>query len=319
MSYIAYGKNPLHKFAWRISERLSLIDHIFTKDGGKDILSKYPPFFIVGVPRSGTTLLMQLLTSTYRFVYFTNLTRIFIGAPFIATKLQMSFMGDFKNSKFVSSYGRTRGWESPNDAVRFWCRWFPFEEPAHVHDINLIKRPEDLRDTIGALSKLKQAPFLTKDMRNSLRIPALLKLFPEAIWIYIKRNPLFIAQSLYVGRKKIFKNTNEWIGLKPFEYKKLLKKPPLEQIANQVYLLRQEIEQGLDYVPDDKKLIINYETLCESIGIEFEKLENKFNHKGEVLSMVSSISNSNIISGNERKIEKSEFDKLKEIIDNLYQ
>jgi len=37
----------------------------------------YPPIFIVGAPRSGSTLLYQLLAYYYNFSYFTNYSSLF--------------------------------------------------------------------------------------------------------------------------------------------------------------------------------------------------------------------------------------------------
>src|SRR4026207_2319178 len=49
---------------------------------------KWPPIFLVGSPRSGTTLVMQLLDATRQFAIPTNLLSRFYYAPYLGAKIQ---------------------------------------------------------------------------------------------------------------------------------------------------------------------------------------------------------------------------------------
>ena len=60
----------------------SILDSQFLK---KEIKCQWPPIFILGAPRSGTTLIYQLLISNFRFAYFPNIANTFYMCPIYAT------------------------------------------------------------------------------------------------------------------------------------------------------------------------------------------------------------------------------------------
>ena len=45
------------------------------------------PVFIIGLPRSGSTLLFQLLINNFKFSYFTNLVNVFFRCPVLILKI----------------------------------------------------------------------------------------------------------------------------------------------------------------------------------------------------------------------------------------
>ena len=54
-------------------------------------MPRYPVLFVVGMPRCGSTLLMQWLAQTARFAYPTNLLSRFYAAPAIGARIQQGF------------------------------------------------------------------------------------------------------------------------------------------------------------------------------------------------------------------------------------
>ncbi|NIU01842.1 MAG: hypothetical protein GWN01_13310, partial [Nitrosopumilaceae archaeon] len=54
---------------------------------------------------------------------------------------------------------------------------------------------------IAYLEWLFDSPFLTKNVKMSVRLPALKEIFPEAKLIRIRRNPVDIALSLLLARR----------------------------------------------------------------------------------------------------------------------
>ena len=73
-----------------------------------------PLVLIVGSPRSGSTLLYQVLTGHLPVSYPSNLTELFARAPITATK-RFSRMGR-RRVAYRSYFGNTRALGSPNDA-----------------------------------------------------------------------------------------------------------------------------------------------------------------------------------------------------------
>src|SRR5215831_17612554 len=73
-----------------------------------DLPAGEPIIHVVGVPRSGTTLAMQLLSCAYEIGYVDNLAATFWQAPLYGIRLSRKLLGR-KSSAFNSDFGRTSG------------------------------------------------------------------------------------------------------------------------------------------------------------------------------------------------------------------
>lgn len=245
-----------------------------------------PSIFIVGLQRSGTTLLMQLLLQHANFGYINNLIARFWQAPYQGTIFARSFRNTSNSSvDLQSDLGYTTGYEGPHEFSYFWRKWFPeatFEGHPIEDKTNLVK-------TIAALESEWEAPMLFKNIVTcSMVIPQLAELFPRAIFLYIKRAPFFIAQSTYLSRIKLFEDPMAWFGLKPPEFHQFEKMDsPWEQIAAQLFFCKKYIENSLSKVPDSRKVVIDYEELIKSPGKILGQIENCIQHEGFNLSLKS--------------------------------
>jgi hypothetical protein len=85
---------------------------------------KWSPIFIVGLSRSGTTLLYQVLFNGFEVCYISNFTRLFPSAPVLLALLALPFRGCDPRPCFHSRFGITRGWNQPNSAFGLWKKWF---------------------------------------------------------------------------------------------------------------------------------------------------------------------------------------------------
>ena len=73
-----------------------------------------PQVFVCGPPRSGTTLVSQVLLNSARFSFFNNLMSLFPGAPITAARRLGRFTGP-RRRDFTDFYGKTRSLSGPND------------------------------------------------------------------------------------------------------------------------------------------------------------------------------------------------------------
>ena len=85
-----------------------------------------PVIFVVGVPRSGTTILTQLLLSAFQIGYVNNIVAKFWQAPYIGSILAKSLKNNQQNLNIStdSNYGFTNEYEGPHEFGYFWRRWF---------------------------------------------------------------------------------------------------------------------------------------------------------------------------------------------------
>jgi hypothetical protein len=224
-----------------------------------------PIVFIVGVPRSGSTLIAQVLAQTGAFSYITNFVARFWMAPYTGMLIQDALgIRDTKcNHSYVSKFGVTEGWTGPHEFGYFWSRWFPFGE---THKLGTRELAEIDRSTlqkeVAALESVCNKPLFFKNMTCGLQIGFLAKLFGRSLFVLCRRHPLYNMQSLLLARESIFGDKHYWCSLRPKEYSELIALSPYEQVAGQVYYILKDIETSSLALSPGRFLQIQYDKLC---------------------------------------------------------
>jgi hypothetical protein len=248
---------------------------------------KYPLILLVGCARSGTTLLMQWLATTGLFAYPTNFLSRFYAAPYVGAKIQQMLadpqynfrdeLSDFGGElSFRSNLGKTSGVLAPNEFFYFWRRFFPYGEIQYLDDHSLKKMETDkFVSEVAAIEAVFDKPLTMKGLLINWNIPFVSGLFSRILFIHVKRNPLYNAQSLLEAREKFFGNRESWYSLKPIEYQYLKRLSPCHQVAGQVYYTNRAIEDGLSQTETSRWLQIRYEDFCTSPEAVFEQVKEK--------------------------------------------
>ena len=234
----------------------------------------YPPIFIIGAPRSGSTLLYQVLTDYYDIGYLSNLHCKFFGAP--------SYIERFLNplkwrtpSNYTSYHGKTKGWTAPSECGEFWYRFFRRKPPyVPLEEVDNEKMLQ-LRKVINALVNAFDKPILFKNLYCSLRLQLIAKAIPEALFIIISRNLLDNAHSLLEGRQKRYGNYNYWWSAEPPEIEYLKQLPAHQQVVEQVRHLNALIENDKKLIGNDRFFYVKYENFCQNCHQVLHQL-NKF-------------------------------------------
>lgn len=231
---------------------------------GKDKSAQCSPVFIIGLPRSGSTVLYQLITDMFDVTYFDNLVNL--GRENIHFSVQVSKIL-FKNRphrSYTSKYGNTtsEGLHAPAEAGPLWYRWFPKDVSEVTMEMMSPKKMRHMKATVCSIMKREKKPLIVKNLHMILRMKVLREVFPDARYIYIRRDPLFIAQSIYLGRQKNLDDIQaEWWSV-PFPgYESLLGAPVEKQIAHQVVELQRIIEHELSMVSKKNIFRLDYESL----------------------------------------------------------
>jgi hypothetical protein len=232
--------------------------------------NKYPPLFIVGAPRTGTTIIYQHLVNKFHFSYFPNITRYI---PLFSV-LDAFFGRLFFKLKPTDEnrFGITRGFMSPSDGWRIFHRWFSrysFDDraPATIYELKNIIRIYEI---------IFKAPFINKNNGNVLRISHLYKLFPDALFIHVTRDTQNAAYSLIEARTKHDIQLNEWWGPPPPEYQNSVFDNEIQQVVSQIVGLDKFMENDLRKIPIDQWLKIKYEDFCQNTRTLESWVENKY-------------------------------------------
>jgi hypothetical protein len=290
----------------------------------------YSPIFIVAPPRSGTTLLYQLMTGHLSTSYFTNLAMRFHVqkspvTPILGAKLAKLLKPKPTNESFKSYYGATKGWDGPHEGHWVWNQYFP-EEKHHIPaDYLSAKDRQGLYRSVAGTERVFDRPFVSKHIRNCVRIQALSQVFPTALYIYCTRHPLDTAQSIYIARTRDFPFVEGeiedpvkwWFSVKPKEYDAIKGKSLIEQVCEQVYFIDQSIIQDLNLMGQDRFLIVDYKDLCEAPQREMDHVVEFMNAHNAPTQILEPIPESFPYSTG-CKIDRNQYDALADYLSQLY-
>ncbi|WP_458735146.1 sulfotransferase [Zobellella taiwanensis] len=257
---------------------------------------QYSKIFVMGPLRSGTTLFTQWLANTGLAAYPTNLLSRFFGAPLVGAKIQQLLTDpryNFRNEildfnsdiNFSSDNGKTKGALAPNEFWYFWRRFLPFEELDYMPPDELRQKANlaGLRDELNAMANIFEKPFAMKAMIMNQNIPELAEQFDKALFIWIRRDPIFNIQSALEARKRQYGDINTWYSFKIKEYPHLKVLDPLESVAGQIAAINHSVEQGIADLPDHKKLVIQYEDFCLRPEHYYNEIIRRLGEQGGIM------------------------------------
>ncbi len=261
-------------------------------------IPKMPLIFVMGPPRSGTTLLMQWLANTGIVSYPTNLLSRFYEAPIIGAKIQLMLtdprynfrdeLGEFvQQSKYVSENGKTNGVLAPNEFWYFWRRFLSV--PARdVWSDDELRQTMDTATMLAELAGIMDVfdkPFATKGLLFNNNIPFLNSIFDKVVFVQIKRDPIMNIQSVLGARERQLGSRNAWYSFDISERQELKDLAPIEQVAGQIAYINRAVNKGLSEVSSSRKLSVQYEDFCENPVIFFDLLKTKLSRQGHTVEL----------------------------------
>ncbi|XOF34041.1 MAG: sulfotransferase [Candidatus Electrothrix sp. YB6] len=224
---------------------------------------RHPPIFILGPPRSGSTLMIQVITDALDVGYISNRHCRWFGAPALAEYLYHP-LSNKPLSDYRSNHGTTCGAYAPAECGSWWYRFFR-RNPPYVtsDDVDPIKMQE-FRCSIAALTNALDKPVLFKNLYASLRIQPIAKYIPESLFIVIHRNEVDNGHSLLEARYKSFKNYTPWFSVEPHGIKEIINLPPYKQVIEQIRHIHMVINQDMQRVDisPKRRFDLNYEKFC---------------------------------------------------------
>ncbi len=298
--------NPLLKsLALSVQRAANGYDTLAKGDDRQFANSSACPVFIVGAPRTGSTLLYQLLIKHTRLVFISNLMALVPKKMILIARLTRRQMQQIEDIK-ESNYGYVPGLFYPNEAGAIMRKWF--EQAVSAEEQRLIK------NTVVSLSEIFKSPFINKNLLNSLRLQHIHQILPEARFIYIRRNPLFTAQSIFLARRKALDDEQDWLGPLPVGYQEVQAQPPLYQSLWQV----KKVDDAVSGFLSQFKPIcveITYEMLCQEPRSTIKHIVDQF-------QLVSKDNNSlpdPLSISDEIKLSQAEWDRLLQYHSMLYE
>lgn len=233
----------------------------------------FPVVIIIGAPRSGHTLLSQLLAASGGFGYVSNFVARFWSAPYIGAQIELALGIRQLESmqRYSSEYGRTTGWIGPHEFGNFLRRFFTFTE-THKVELDKLPKEDEFTRELAALESVYEKPLFLRNIIYGLNISLLSKTALELIFVVCRRSVLYQAQSILIARQTIHGDKEKWWSLRPKEYDYLKRLPYWQQIIGQIYYTYREIESGLAEIESSRRLDIHYSDLCANPRREVRRI-----------------------------------------------
>jgi hypothetical protein len=236
----------------------------------------HQPLFIIGAPRTGSTILYQLITNLFDLLYIDNLVDIFHRNFYFGFWLSIRVFRDSPHNCYTSQLGNTKecGLHAPSECGGFWYRWLP-KNKHHIDKGELEdSKVKEIRKNIYSVINRWNKPLVIKNLNSGQRLGLLADVCPDAHILFIKRDPLFTAQSILFAKKKLGLNPYDWWSVKPPNFEHLERLPFHEQIIKQIYYCEKTIVTNLEKYNFKNRLIIRYEDLFE----DYAGMKNLIKH-----------------------------------------
>lgn len=239
-----------------------------------------PVLLVAGLPRSGSTLLMQALAETGLFGYPTNLIARFYRNPHFGVRLQrlVEPLLERGSMSFESYRGRTSNWYEPHEFGYFWEWHLPFE---HHHEPSREALDAVDWEALGTHARAMVAafgrPVVFKNLLLSFVLEELDAALPDARFVEIHRRPEEVANSLYRSRVADFGDAESWFSIRPANADELERRyDPPEQIARQMVQVEEAVRRAAETVDDERWIRVNYRDLCEDPAREVQRIASSW-------------------------------------------
>lgn len=249
-------------FLFRLNDHLSQFDQEFPVDDTGD----WPVVWVMGCPRTGTTLATQVLCHCLDVGYVDSLAARFWQAPLTGLALSRQILGNApgKQIDFFSKYAKSDNLASPHEFSYFWHKWLKM-------DGNLPYDPRKADDKIDwegfhslfmKMGNLLKKPLVFKAFDVGFHMERFSTVFPNSLFVYTLRTSIDIAVSLAKGRLYHFGTLDAWWSNCPVEYPSLTKFPWPDQIAAQILHLTEMYERGFERLEPKRLVVLPYSRLC---------------------------------------------------------
>ena len=264
----------------------------------KDIIFK--PIFIIGLPRSGSTLLYQSMIRHFRLTYFSNLVSVFYKYPVLISRCSINKQKSYVQEKYESEYGVAKGLYAPSEAGKIFRFWF-----ANDCSKSRIK----IKNSISALSNIYNRPFVWKNLNLSFYIKIITEIFPNSLFILMTRDMRFISQSIYLSTQD-----SKNINYKGFSNNDLNSGVDvLEKITRRICKIEKKIKKNL-LLHSNNYIEIQYSELCNNLPKTMELISSKYDALIPTKRNNLAIKSIKIKESKNIRISLEKWEKIEEII-----
>jgi len=228
----------------------------------RDLQERFPTLQIIGVPRSGTTLLSQLLSAHLDVGYVDHVVAAFWQAPLYGIRLSQQLLNGVRPTGFTSEYGRTTEIHDPHEFGYFWRYLLGHDDLSEVEAATAVVDWQRVQRVITNMCDEIGRPFVFKSFLLTWHMLEFQAVLPRTCFVWVKRDPLDAAMSILRFREAFAGSRDTWVSMKPRSYAELSEQPRAYQVAGQVYDIEQTIRANVAGAAPGTVLEVEYEQLC---------------------------------------------------------
>lgn len=236
---------------------------------------RHPIVFIIGAPRSGSTILYQALTQYLRVAYITNLACWMHRNLLLGMALSQWLLRGRAHDTDESSFGVVAGWRSPAECGEFWYQWLPRDR----HFVDEHETPAEavrtIRAHLVAIVNHCDQPLVIKNLNAGQRMRLLARAVPEARFIHCEREPLWNAQSILQARRINHTPDDGWWSIMPPNYRELLQLEVPERVVGQIHSIERQIWLDRARFPAANFVVVDHEVHGRELRQTVTKLRER--------------------------------------------
>jgi hypothetical protein len=231
------------------------------------------PLFILGSPRTGSTFLYQAMAAAFELPFVANLTNdLYAETPIVGLSIQAAWP-QHELLSADSRYGKTKGPFQPSEGSGLMRRWFGGGHPSELVSREVLAdQVAHIQETLRAADRLFGRPLLIKNAWNCFRISALARLFPQAAFIWIRRDIEASALSDLNARYAVQGDPLSWNSATPRNVDILRTRPYWEQVVENQAEFARAITDGFSQLAQRRTAVVWYEDLCADPSTELDRL-----------------------------------------------
>lgn len=228
----------------------------------RDVAERFPTLQIIGVPRSGTTLLSQLVSAHLDIGYIDHVVAAFWEAPLYGIRMSRQLLGGVRPTGYTSQFGRTTEIHEPHEFGYFWRDLLDHEELAEAGAAAATIDWTRVRRVITNMCEEFERPIAFKSFLLVWHMQRFQQVLPRTCFVWVKRDPLDAAMSILRFREGFAGSRDTWVSMKPLAYETLRAEPRAAQVAGQVYEVEQTIRANVAAAAPGTVLELDYAEIC---------------------------------------------------------
>ena len=247
----------------------------------------WPTVHVLGAPRSGTTLVTQLIAGHLGIGNINNLIATFWAAPCHGIRLSNRLGLGGRESNYTSTYGRTDDLHEPHEFGYFWSHHLGYRqmrEPDNPNDDPIDWN--NLRVVIRNMTAAYGRPIVFKSFMLGFYAAQIQRAMPETRFVFVRRNPLDNAASILRMREQYSGNRDQWTSLKTREYEWLKNESTHVQAVGQVLGSEAAYARALARAHGNNVIECKYEELCAAPGAFLEQVRAQLAEAGVDVPLV---------------------------------